>query len=39
MKQVGVELCQAQISIMHHVSCIAGRKLRFGMLTALTNKR
>ena len=26
-------------SIMHHASCIVGRRLRFGMLTALTNLR
>ena len=25
--------------IMHHASCTASRKLRFGMMTALTNIR
>ena len=25
--------------VLHHASCIAGRRLRFGMLTDLTNVR
>ena len=32
-------LTNTRCYIMHLASCIAVRKLRFGMLTALTNKR